>query len=52
MSTTKTPAQIITGYFGKKEGQTLQELLAELKQLSDTDKTQLCEGISSGTFTY
>lgn len=42
MSTTKkSRAATIAAFFGKREGQTTQGLLAEIKALSDADRDEL-----------
>ena len=42
----------ISKYFGKKPGQTLAEVAAEIRELTDKDKEQLIDGIQNGTLTY
>lgn len=39
-------------FFGKKEGQDLASFGQELKELSDAEKIQLCNGIEDGTLNY
>jgi len=39
-------------YFGRRDGQSLQEFGAELKALTDDDKVQLVGGIRDGSFDY
>lgn len=38
---TSSEAGVLQDYFGRKEGQTLQEFMAECKSLTATDKTEL-----------
>lgn len=39
-------------FFGFREGTKLADFGAELKALSDEEKTQLCNGIEDGTLDY
>lgn len=39
-------------FFGKKDGQTLADFAAELKQLTQLDKQQIGQGIADGKLTY
>lgn len=39
-------------FFGKRPGQTLAEIAAEIRELSDTDHAQLVGGITDGTLDY
>lgn len=45
-------ASIIKDFFGYLPGQKLSDFAAELKALSDEDKSQLVGGIQDGTLTY
>lgn len=42
----------IMKYMGKKPGQNLTDVSAEMKELTDEDVAQLVEGIENGTLTY
>lgn len=42
----------VMSFFGKLPGQGLQAYAAEIKLLTDEDKTQLNEGFVNGTMTY
>jgi hypothetical protein len=42
----------IVKFFGKKPGQSLSEFAAEYKELTETDKQQLFDGISDGSLNY
>lgn len=48
----KSATVVISKFFGKKDGQSLGELAAEIKELSDEDKAQLKAGIEDGTYSY
>lgn len=39
-------------YFGTKEGQTRQDFMKEVKELTMDDRLTLAEGIDNGTLTY
>ena len=39
-------------FFGKLPGQSLAEIAAEMKPLTDSDVDQLYNGIADGTLTY
>lgn len=39
-------------FFGRKEGQSLGDFAAELKELTDADVTQLHAGLADGSLTY
>lgn len=47
-----TNVKALRSYFGQKEGQTLTQFAAELKELSDTEKQQLADGIRDESLTY
>lgn len=42
----------VADFFGRKPGQTLKDWSEEWKQLSETDKEQIKNGIGDGTLTY
>lgn len=44
LSNVKTEAASIMEYFGRKEGQTLQEFMGEIRALSPESKTELAVG--------
>ena len=48
----RTDIMEIVHYFGKLEGQRLPEVMAEMKALSEKDKTELAGGIRDGSLTY
>lgn len=50
--TKRTFTKTLLDYFGKKPGQTIGDFGQELKELSDEEKTQLCDGIEDGSFDY
>lgn len=39
---------VLKSYFGFKDGQTLKEFVAELKDLSDEDKLELAQAVAEG----
>jgi predicted nuclease of restriction endonuclease-like RecB superfamily len=41
----------VTEYF-RREGETLKGFTEEWKQMSETDKTQIKQGLGNGTLTY
>lgn len=43
---------VIAKFFGKLPGQTLKDVLPEIKALTDKDKAELAGGINDGTYTY
>ena len=48
----KTPVVTLKSFFGLREDENLRGFLEELRELSDTEKEALAEGITSGTLTY
>lgn len=47
-----TNVQAINKFFGKKEGESMADFMAEMKALTDQDKQQLGDGIRDGSLTY
>lgn len=52
MTTGRKGIASLKKFFGTKEGQSLQEFAAEVKELDDKSFEQLRDGIEDGTLTY
>lgn len=48
----KSDLQVLAGFFGKLPGQSLKDMAAEFKLLTEQDKAELAGGIRDGSLTY
>lgn len=52
MTDFKTDIMVLKEFFGTREGETLTQFVAEMRELGEDDKAILAEGIRNGTYTY